>query len=51
MHSARRIEVRQGDILRLTLIAEEFAYSFAIDEYRIEKRVAPGRNGNVRVLR
>jgi heme/copper-type cytochrome/quinol oxidase subunit 2 len=39
-----RVEVTRGDIVRITLIAEDVAHSFTIDEYRIAKRVAPGRS-------
>jgi cytochrome c oxidase subunit 2 len=42
--SPNRIEVRQGDIVRITLTAEDIAHSFTIDEYRIAKRVAPGQS-------
>ena len=39
-----RIEVDKGDIVRLTVIAQDIPYGFTIDEYRIAKRVSPGRN-------
>jgi heme/copper-type cytochrome/quinol oxidase subunit 2 len=42
--SPARIEVRQGDIVKITLIAEDIAHSFTIDEYRISKRASPGRS-------
>jgi heme/copper-type cytochrome/quinol oxidase subunit 2 len=38
-----RIEVRQGDIVHVTVTSEDIAHSFTIDEYRIAKRVAPGQ--------
>ncbi len=38
-----RIEVHQGDIVRITLVAEDIAHSFTIDDYRIAKRAAPGQ--------
>ena len=41
--SPNRIEVHQGDIVRITLQAEDIAHSFTIDDYRIAKRVAPGQ--------
>jgi len=41
--SPGRIQVRQGDIVRITLQAEDIAHSFTIDEYRIAKRAAPGQ--------
>lgn len=40
--SPSRIDVRQGDIVRVTLSAEDIAHSFTVDEYRIAKRAAPG---------
>lgn len=39
--SPPRIEVRQGDVVRITLTAEDIPHSFTIDEYRIAKRAAP----------
>lgn len=41
--SPTRIEVRQGDIVRITLQADDIAHSFTIDDYRIAKRAAPGQ--------
>jgi cytochrome c oxidase subunit II len=41
--SPNRMEVRQGDIVRITLRADDIAHSFTIDDYRIAKRVAPGQ--------
>lgn len=38
-----RIEVREGDIVRVTVAAEDIAHSFTVDEYRIAKRAAPGQ--------
>ena len=37
-----RIEVTQGDLVRIVIRSEDNAYSFAIDEYRIARRVPPG---------
>ena len=37
-----RIEVSQDDLVRLTIRSEDIAYSFAIDEYRIVRRVPAG---------
>jgi cytochrome c oxidase subunit II len=37
-----RIEVNHGDIVKLTVVAEDVPHSFTIDEYRICKRVSPG---------
>jgi cytochrome c oxidase subunit II len=42
--SPARIAVNQGDILSITLIAEDVPHSFTIDEYRISKRVSPDRS-------
>lgn len=41
--SPDRIEVSQDDLVKITLRAEDQAYSFAIDAYRIVKRVAGGQ--------
>lgn len=38
-----RIEVNRGDIVKLTLIAEDVPHAFVILEYRICKRVTPKR--------
>lgn len=37
-----RIEVTQDDLVKLTIRSEDLAYSFAVDEYRIVRRVPPG---------
>jgi heme/copper-type cytochrome/quinol oxidase subunit 2 len=37
-----RLEVTQDDLVRLTITSEDFTYSFAIDEYRIVRRVPAG---------
>ena len=37
-----RIEVTQNDLVRLTIRSEDLAYSFAIDEYRIVRRIPAG---------
>jgi len=37
-----RLEVSQDDLVKLTIRSEDFAYSFAIDEYRIVRRVPAG---------
>ena len=41
-YSAGRIEVMQDDLVKLTVRSEDVAHSFAIDEYRIVKRVPAG---------
>jgi heme/copper-type cytochrome/quinol oxidase subunit 2 len=38
-----RIEVRQGDLVRIQLSTEDIAHSLTIDDYRIAKRVSPGQ--------
>jgi cytochrome c oxidase subunit II len=40
--SPARIEVRQDDLVKLTIRSEDIAHSFTIDEYRISKRVPAG---------
>jgi len=42
-----RFDVAQGDIVKVTLVAEDAPYSFAIDEYRIAKRATPGKPATV----
>ena len=37
-----RIELSQDDLVRLTIRSEDIAYSFAVDEYRIVRRVPAG---------
>jgi heme/copper-type cytochrome/quinol oxidase subunit 2 len=41
-YSPDRLDVSQDDLLKLTIQSEDFAYSFAIDEYRIVRRVPAG---------
>ena len=38
-----RIEVMHDDIVKVELVGEDQAHAFAIDEYRIVKRVMPGQ--------
>lgn len=38
-----RIEVRQGDLVRIELRTSDIAHSLTIDDYRIAKRVSPGQ--------
>jgi len=37
------IQVDQGDVVRITLTAEDIPHSCTIDAYRIAKRASPGR--------
>ena len=41
-YSPERIEVAQDDLVRLTIRSEDITYSFAVDEYRIVRRVPAG---------
>jgi len=41
-YSPDRLEVTQNDLVSLTIRSEDLAYSFAIDEYRIVRRVPAG---------
>ena len=41
-YSPDRLEVSQDDLVKLTIRSEDAAYSFAIDEYRIVRRVPAG---------
>lgn len=38
-----RIEAAAGDVVKVTLVAEDIPHSFTVDAYRISKRAAPGR--------
>ena len=38
-----RVEVAEGDMLRITLVAADIPHSFTIDGYRIAKRAEPGK--------
>jgi heme/copper-type cytochrome/quinol oxidase subunit 2 len=41
-YSPSRIEVRQDDLVKLTVRSDDIPHSFTIDEYRISKRVPAG---------
>jgi heme/copper-type cytochrome/quinol oxidase subunit 2 len=41
---AQEIRVTQDDMVRITLSAADIPHSFTLPEYRIQKRVEPGRN-------
>jgi len=41
-YSPDRLEVIQDDLVKVTIRSEDIAYSFAIDEYRIVRRVPAG---------
>lgn len=41
-YSPNRLDVSQDDLVKVTIQSEDFAYSFAIDEYRIVRRVPAG---------
>jgi heme/copper-type cytochrome/quinol oxidase subunit 2 len=41
-YSPTRIEVTQDDLVKITVRSEDVAHSFALDEYRIVKRVPAG---------
>ena len=43
-YSPNRIEVQEGDLVKVTLETEDIPHSFTVDEpYRIAKRATPGR--------
>ena len=46
-YSPDRIEVTQDDLVKLTIRSEDIAHSFAIDEYRIVRRVPAGASTTV----
>jgi heme/copper-type cytochrome/quinol oxidase subunit 2 len=37
------LQVNRNDVVKITFTARDIAHSFAIEEYRIEKRAAPGQ--------
>jgi cytochrome c oxidase subunit 2 len=39
--SPARLEVAQGDLVKVTLVTEDIPHSFTVDAYRIAKRAAP----------
>src|SRR5262245_30272160 len=39
-----RLDVRQDDLVRVTFTTDDIPHSFTIDQYRIAKRVEPGRS-------
>ena len=41
-YSPDQLEVSQDDLVKVTIRSEDIAYSFAIDEYRIIRRVPAG---------
>ena len=41
-YSPDRLDVSQDDLVKVTIRSEDIAYSFAIDEYRIVRRVPAG---------
>ena len=40
---AQEIRVSQDDLVRITLSSEDIPHSFTLPDYRIQKRVEPGR--------
>jgi nitrous-oxide reductase len=38
-----RLEVRQNDLVTITLVTDDIPHSFTVDGYRIAKRVNPGQ--------
>jgi cytochrome c oxidase subunit II len=42
-----KIEVTRGDVVKITLIAEDIPHTFTIDSYRISKRASPGQNATI----
>lgn len=40
--SPNRVEATQDDLIKLTVQSEDVAYGFAIDDYRLSKRVPAG---------
>ena len=42
--SPARIEVQQDDLVRISFSTRDIPHSFTVDNYRIAKRVEPGRS-------
>lgn len=42
-HDRAEIHVAQDDLVRITLTSEDIPHSFTLPDYRIQKRVEPGR--------
>jgi heme/copper-type cytochrome/quinol oxidase subunit 2 len=38
-----RIEVQQDDLIKITLVSDDIAHSFTVNDYRIARRVAAGQ--------
>jgi heme/copper-type cytochrome/quinol oxidase subunit 2 len=41
------VEVRRGETVRLVLSTADVEHCFALDDFRIEKRIVPGRKTSV----
>jgi cytochrome c oxidase subunit 2 len=41
--SPTRIDARVGDIIKITLVAEDIPHTFTLDAFRISKRASPGQ--------
>jgi plastocyanin len=42
-----RIEVRQGDIVRISLTTEDIPHTLTIDRYRVSKKATPERGATI----
>jgi len=49
-YSPGRIEVAQGDLVKLTVKSEDVAYSLTIDAYRVSRRVPAGGTTTIEFL-
>ena len=45
--SPDRLEVTQDDLVKLTVQSADVAYSFAIDEYRLARRIPAGSSATI----
>jgi heme/copper-type cytochrome/quinol oxidase subunit 2 len=43
-HDKAEIHVTQDDLVRITLTSEDIPHSFTLPDYRIQKRVEPGKD-------
>ena len=45
--SPSRLEVNQGDLVKISLTTEDIPHTLTIDAYRVSKRATPGRSATI----
>lgn len=45
--SPSRLEVNQGDLVKISLMTEDIPHTLTIDAYRVSKRATPGRSATI----